>query len=61
MSDDEQKLNRRIFLQYSAMVSATTAGLAGIALKTDALAQVAQVTKAFSGDGPSPYPYQRTP
>ncbi len=62
MSDDELKLTRRLFLQHSAMVSATTAGLCGIALKTDALAQAADaVQKALRSDGPSPYPYQILP
>ena len=61
MSDDERKLNRRVFLQHSAIVSAATAGLCGIALKTDALVQAAQEqVKAIRTDGPSPYPYLLT-
>jgi hypothetical protein len=57
MSDDELKLNRRLFLQHSAMISAT-AGLCGIAMKTDALVQAEQQqVKAIRSDGPSPYPY----
>lgn len=61
MSDKERKLNRRVFLQHTAAVSATTAGLYGIALKTDALAEVAQnVPNKLLTDGPSPYPYQDT-
>ena len=58
MSDEELKLNRRVFLQHSAVVSVTAAGICGIALTTDALAQVAQAEpKSIRSDGPSPYPY----
>ena len=58
MSDDELKLNRRVFLQHSAVVSVTAAGICGIAIKTDALADAAQADrKTVISDGPSPYPY----
>jgi hypothetical protein len=39
MSDDELKLNRRLFLQQTAVATATGAAACGIAMKTDALAQ----------------------
>jgi hypothetical protein len=63
MSDDELKLTRRLFLQHSAMATATTAGLYSIALKTDALAQQPQpfAPLRFGADGTSPYPYQDPP
>jgi len=42
MSEDEQKVTRRLFLRHSAMVSAMSAAAYGIALKTDAMAQAEQ-------------------
>lgn len=58
MSDDELKLNRRVFLQHSAVLSVATAGICGIAIKTDAMAQADQAEpKKVKSDGPSPYPY----
>lgn len=60
MSDDELKLTRRLFLQQSAMISATTAGYYSIAMKTDALAQ--QPPLGFRGpEDISPYPYSDPP
>lgn len=57
MSDDELKLNRRLFLQHSATASAATAWCS-VALKTDALAEASEA--AFKGDrndGILPYVY----
>jgi hypothetical protein len=61
MSNDEQKLNRRSFLQYSAAISATTAGIACIAHKTDALARPPLNSARPDDRGGSPYPYQNGP
>lgn len=62
MSDEEIKLTRRVFLQHSAIVSASTAALCGIALKTDAMTKAAQdLRSALRTDGPSPYPYMEIP
>jgi hypothetical protein len=57
--DDELKLTRRVFLQHTAAAAAiASAGLASIALKTDALAQATPQTVSFDGRGDGmPYPY----
>lgn len=57
VSDDELKLNRRLFLQYAAAASATSAVVYGIALKTDALAQEVNATESGRHDTTGPYPY----
>lgn len=58
-SDDNLKLNRRIFLQFTAATSAVSAGLAALALKTDALAQQATSAGSVRGDDnfADRYPY----
>jgi hypothetical protein len=59
MSDEELKITRRLFLQHAAVVSAMSAGIAGIALKTDAVARAEEdKPEALQAGGPSPYPYQ---
>jgi hypothetical protein len=57
--DDELKLTRRLFLQHTAAAAAVaSAGLASIALKTDALADVTPLTTFGDGRGDGmPYPY----
>jgi hypothetical protein len=57
--DDELKLTRRLFLQYSAAATvATSATLAGVALKTDALADEPLKVGFDGGRGDGmPYPY----
>ena len=57
MSEDDLKLNRRLFLQHSATASAATAWYS-IALKTDAMTQeAAKAVGADKGDGLMPYAY----
>jgi len=56
ISESQQKLNRRVFVQYSASIAASTSAICGIALKSDAIA--AEIREAFRGrDGGMPYPY----
>jgi hypothetical protein len=62
MSDEEFKLTRRLFLQHAAMASAMSGVVGGIALKTDALAQVDDLSPAALRDNdPSQYPYLDPP
>lgn len=57
MSEDDLKLNRRLFLQHSATASAATAWYS-IAMKTDALAGAEQkVGSAKTEEGLLPYSY----
>jgi hypothetical protein len=42
MSDEELKLNRRLFLQQTAVATATAGACYTIAMKTDAIAQQQQ-------------------
>ncbi len=54
-SDQEQKVTRRTFLQYSSMVATATLAVSAIALKTDALGKF---ESQFFGPGDEPLPYQ---
>ncbi|MGV3486086.1 MAG: hypothetical protein ACO1RT_16840 [Planctomycetaceae bacterium] len=58
-SDNEQKLTRRIFVQYSAAIAASSSMVCAVALKTDALAQVqGKLSVALPGDDNGmPYHY----
>lgn len=57
-TEDELQLNRRKFLQFAATASAATAEAFGIAMKTDALAQVIEPRSVrHNGDEGMPYPY----
>lgn len=60
MSDDELRVNRRRFLRHAAAMSATSAAVVTIALKTDALSQSPAGTQGVRsgamGDG-GVYPY----
>lgn len=61
--NDEQQVNRRLFLQFTAAATAS-AGALGIAMKTDALAkQVPMLPVDFrdNGDDGMPYPYNNGP
>lgn len=60
MSDEELKVNRRLFLQHSAMATAMSGALYSVAMKTDALAQNVPQTL---GDPVTnlPYPYFQPP
>lgn len=56
--DDELKLTRRLFMQHTAVIAATSASLIGIALKTDALVGTAEAQIIRDGRGTGmPYPY----
>ncbi|MBI1346146.1 hypothetical protein GC163_07635 [bacterium] len=57
--EDEQKLNRRLFLQYSASGTLITATAVGIALKSDAIAQQVFQPLIVGGNASEwmPYPY----
>lgn len=51
--DDDLKLNRRIFLQHTAVATATGAALVGISQKTDALlAEPSPALRTLSGSDP---------
>lgn len=57
MSEDELKLNRRLFLQHSATAGAAAAWCS-IAVKTDALVRAEEVApNAMRNDGILPYSY----
>jgi hypothetical protein len=57
MSEDELKLNRRLFLQHSATAGAAAAWYS-VALKTDALADTVQMALiSTTNDGILPYVY----
>ena len=59
--DDELKYTRRLFLQHTAAATATAAAFYSIAMKTDAMAQVAGFAGGRdAGDG-MPYPYHMPP
>ena len=61
MSEDELKLNRRLFLQHSATASAATAWYS-VAMKTDALAGAEERSISTSrSDGILPYSYHEGP
>ncbi|MHB8900060.1 MAG: hypothetical protein ACYC6Y_15030 [Thermoguttaceae bacterium] len=61
MTDDELKLNRRLFLEYSA-AAGTAAAWCGVALKTDALAEAGEIgPAAVRNDGILPYVYHEDP
>lgn len=55
-SDDEHKLTRRLFVQYSAAMAATSSVIGGIVYKTDALASQ-PLTVPFNGDNGTIYSY----
>lgn len=57
MSDDELKLNRRRFLQHTAVATAASATWHSVAMKTDALAEQA-AESAPRGDDNTIIPYQ---
>lgn len=57
MSEDDLKLNRRIFLQHSATASAVTAWYS-VAMKTDALSGAEErFSSSLQNDGILPYSY----
>lgn len=59
-SDEELRMNRRLFLRHSATATAMSAVWCSVALKTDALARAqydqAQSLRSGFGSG-MPYPY----
>jgi hypothetical protein len=57
-SDREQKITRRIFVQYSATIASSSFAIGAIALKTDALAQVPAELGGLRSDEKMPYQYQ---
>jgi hypothetical protein len=59
MSDEERQLNRRLFLKYTAVASATAATWYGVNAKTDALAQPFETRGGELGShtAGSPYAY----
>jgi hypothetical protein len=62
-ADDDLKLTRRRFMQYAAATSAATAGVAAIAMKTDAVDQqrpLVLTSNGIPGDGER-YPYSNPP
>jgi hypothetical protein len=64
MPDDEHKLNRRLFLQHSAMATAASATWYSVAMKTDAVAQAQdQMPHRLLSfpPGPPPYAYDEEP
>jgi hypothetical protein len=56
-SDEQRKVTRRVFIQYTAAASAAAAGASGMSLKTDALAQQ-NTAFIIIDDGTMSYPYQ---
>ncbi len=57
MSENDLKLNRRLFLQHSATAGAATAWYS-VAMKTDALAGEEQkASQSLRNDGILPYAY----
>lgn len=49
-SDEQRKLSRRTFIQYSAAASGTALGVCAMTMKTDALAQTPGQA-SFGGEG----------
>lgn len=64
MSDDELRMNRRLFLKHSAAATAMSAAWYSVAMKTDALARAQQYRmRTFGTEFGSgmPYPYFEPP
>jgi hypothetical protein len=53
--EDEQKISRRVFVQYSATMVGTSSLLGAVVLKTDALSQT--IVPLGNGGENSPYTY----
>jgi hypothetical protein len=59
MSEDQSKVTRRKFLQYTALTTAMTGAWYSTTMKTDAQSKVPIAPKAFAGpeNNPGPYTY----
>ncbi len=60
-SDEEQKIARRTFIQYSASITTSSLVVGAIAMKTDALAQPVDFLRLRSDEDPMPYQYLPLP